>query len=149
VKVTPEGKVKVLDFGLAKALTGDASSPDQTRSPTLTAAATQAGVVIGTAAQVFATFQGGELSRSTGQLWYFTFSYAVAGWVEMDRKERSIRAPFEYSAFMFFIWPVLAPYYLFRSRRWRGFALGIGLIILASVPDLAAIAVYYLSGDEW
>ena len=32
VKVTPEGKVKVLDFGLAKALTGDASSPDADRT---------------------------------------------------------------------------------------------------------------------
>ena len=36
VKITPEGKVKVLDFGLAKALTGDRSSPDMTHSPTLT-----------------------------------------------------------------------------------------------------------------
>jgi serine/threonine protein kinase/Tol biopolymer transport system component len=50
VKLTPEGKVKVLDFGLAKALSGDASSPDVSASPTLTAQATQAGVVIGTAA---------------------------------------------------------------------------------------------------
>src|SRR5712691_9794810 len=50
VKLTPEGKVKVLDFGLAKALLGDASSPDVSASPTITAQATQAGVVIGTAA---------------------------------------------------------------------------------------------------
>jgi Tol biopolymer transport system component len=50
VKLTPDGKVKVLDFGLAKALAGDASSPDVSASPTLTAQATQAGVVIGTAA---------------------------------------------------------------------------------------------------
>ena len=50
VKITPEGKVKVLDFGLAKALTGDGSSPDVTSSPTLTARSTQAGVILGTAA---------------------------------------------------------------------------------------------------
>ena len=50
VKLTPDGKVKVLDFGLAKALAGDASSPDISTSPTLTAVATQAGVVVGTAA---------------------------------------------------------------------------------------------------
>jgi len=105
-------------------------------------------VVIGTAAQAFATVNGSDLSRSSGELWYFTFSYAVAWWVELDRRARSIPAPFEYSAFMLFIWPVLAPYYLFRSRRWPGFGLGLGLIALATVPDLAAIAVYYLWGDE-
>jgi serine/threonine-protein kinase len=44
--------VKILDFGLAKALQGDAaapSSPDPTRSPTLSVAATQAGMILGTA----------------------------------------------------------------------------------------------------
>src|SRR6202049_3768915 len=35
VKVTPEGKVKVLDFGLAKAFAGDGTSGDPTQSPTL------------------------------------------------------------------------------------------------------------------
>jgi serine/threonine protein kinase len=34
VKITPEGEVKVLDFGLAKAPTGDRPSPDVTHSPT-------------------------------------------------------------------------------------------------------------------
>src|SRR5450755_1041206 len=37
VKRTPNGQIKVLDFGLAKAVSGDGSSPDVTSSPTLTA----------------------------------------------------------------------------------------------------------------
>src|SRR6202140_1297668 len=50
VKVTPEGKVKVLDFGLAKAFSGDAANEDPSNSPTLSAAATMQGTILGTAA---------------------------------------------------------------------------------------------------
>ncbi len=71
VKVTPEGKVKVLDFGLAKALTGDRSSPDQTHSPTLTAAATQAGVVIGTAAYMSPEQARGKSVDKRADIWAF------------------------------------------------------------------------------
>jgi eukaryotic-like serine/threonine-protein kinase len=50
VKVTAEGKVKVLDFGLAKAFAGGESSSDLSNSPTLNAAGTMQGVILGTAA---------------------------------------------------------------------------------------------------
>src|ERR1039457_5420189 len=52
VKLTPEGKVKVLDFGLAKAFAGDTSTEDIGNSPTLSMAATMQGVILGTAAYV-------------------------------------------------------------------------------------------------
>jgi serine/threonine protein kinase len=50
VKLTPEGNIKVLDFGLAKAFAGDAASEDIGNSPTLSKAATMQGVILGTAA---------------------------------------------------------------------------------------------------
>ncbi len=50
VKVTPEGKVKVLDFGLAKAFCGEASGSDLSQSPTLSDIASRQGVILGTAA---------------------------------------------------------------------------------------------------
>jgi len=50
IKITPEGQVKILDFGLAKALEAEVPDSSLSQSPTLTAAATQAGVILGTAA---------------------------------------------------------------------------------------------------
>ncbi|MDA2938325.1 protein kinase, partial [Acidobacteria bacterium AH-259-A15] len=50
VKITPEGKVKILDFGLAKAFEGEAPLTDISQSPTLTEEMTRAGVILGTAA---------------------------------------------------------------------------------------------------
>ena len=50
VKVTPEGKVKILDFGLAKAFEAEPPVTDISQSPTLTEEMTRAGVILGTAA---------------------------------------------------------------------------------------------------
>ena len=50
VKVTSDDAVKVLDFGLAKAIEGDAASIDIATSPTMSRMATMAGVLLGTAA---------------------------------------------------------------------------------------------------
>jgi serine/threonine protein kinase/WD40 repeat protein len=50
IKITPEGKIKVLDFGLAKAFSEEPVTPDLSRSPTLTDQMTRPGVILGTAA---------------------------------------------------------------------------------------------------
>jgi eukaryotic-like serine/threonine-protein kinase len=50
IKVTTDGTVKLLDFGLAKALEGPIASSNILSSPTLSNLATQAGVILGTAA---------------------------------------------------------------------------------------------------
>ena len=52
VMLTPEGRARVVDFGLAKAWAGDteASASDLSRSPTLANSGTLAGVILGTAA---------------------------------------------------------------------------------------------------
>ena len=71
VKVTPEGKVKVLDFGLAKAFEGDATNEDMGNSPTLSRAATMQGVILGTAAYMSPEQARGKSVDKRTDIWAF------------------------------------------------------------------------------
>jgi serine/threonine protein kinase len=73
VKITPEGRIKVLDFGLAAVVQGpaSASAADATNSPTLTLRATQAGVVLGTAAYMAPEQARGRPVDKRADIWAF------------------------------------------------------------------------------
>jgi serine/threonine protein kinase/sugar lactone lactonase YvrE len=74
VIVSREGAVKVLDFGLAKAITGeggDSSSSDATHSPTLTSPATRAGIILGTAAYMAPEQARGKSVDRRADVWAF------------------------------------------------------------------------------
>ena len=71
VKVTDEGQVKVLDFGLAKALVPESKEADLSNSPTMTAAATQMGAIMGTAAYMSPEQARGKPVDKRTDIWAF------------------------------------------------------------------------------
>ncbi len=112
VKLTRDGDVKVLDFGLAKALdpaagaaSSPAASPALINSPTLTAAGTQLGVILGTAAYMAPEQARGGAVDKRADIWAFgvvlyemlSGQSLFAGPTISDTLAAVIRADIEYS----------------------------------------------------
>jgi eukaryotic-like serine/threonine-protein kinase len=71
VMITAGDRVKILDFGLAKALANETQSVDSSQSPTLTEAMTRPGVILGTAAYMSPEQAKGKSVDKRADIWAF------------------------------------------------------------------------------
>ena len=67
IMLTPDGKVKILDFGLAKAYSAETTDVDIAKSPTITGQMTEPGVILGTAAYMSPEQVQGTGRRQAGR----------------------------------------------------------------------------------
>ena len=71
IKITPDGAVKVLDFGLAKAAAGDGAAPDLSQLPTMTIDGTREGLIVGTPAYMSPEQARGQPVDKRTDIWAF------------------------------------------------------------------------------
>jgi serine/threonine-protein kinase len=71
IKITPDSKAKVLDFGLAKALTDKTTPQNVSESPTITRDATETGVLLGTAPYMSPEQARGKPVDKRTDIWAF------------------------------------------------------------------------------
>jgi hypothetical protein len=85
-------------------------------------------------------------SRESETRWTMLINSAWSWWVYVDRRRHRLGYPFEFDALVFFAWPLVAPYYLLRSRASRSRLATLLIWLLYALPFLVAGTCYVLAG---
>src|SRR5262245_19746814 len=95
--------------------------------------------LIFTTAHAVLALQHFNMPAESERLWSLFTQLFLACWVYLDRRDRRLNLPFDFDAFVFFAWPLVLPYYLYKSRgAWRGILLMAFIFALIFVPGLVA-----------
>lgn len=84
-----------------------------------------------------------EPTNALSFYWPFVFSILLALWIDQDSRGRTnVYRPFDFSFLIYFTSIFYAPYYLWRTRGARGAVAAIGLVALAFLGSLLAMAIH-------
>lgn len=92
--------------------------------------------------QVILNANNEVVSDVSDALWAFIFAILVAVWAVNEPKQRDFSAPFEFSAFLYFAWPIVLPYYLYKTRGYEGVILFLGFAAMYLTPFLSGLVAY-------
>jgi hypothetical protein len=87
---------------------------------------------------------------------FFTFAYGLAflwivgWWLRTDSRERGIGWVFDMGLFLYIAWPLVIPYYLFKSRGARGLLVILGFVGAYGGAGLAGMVLYlFFAPADW
>lgn len=83
-----------------------------------------------------------DVSTTTDFLWMFVFALLVAVWTTKEPRFKEFCPPFEFGAFMYFLWPIILPYYLYKTRGSEGLILFVGFAALYYIPFMSGLLAY-------
>lgn len=77
----------------------------------------------------------------SAELWTTIFRLVLAWWVLADRRLGAIHIPYDFESFVFFAWPIVLPWYLWKTRRGRGLLYTVAVYVLYVIPNVIAAVV--------
>ena len=89
------------------------------------------------------SYSGEWVSDETDLFYGFSTSFLIAWWVKDDMSRKRFYGPYEFPAFIFFGLPVVLPYYLIKTRGWKGILNTAGFFTLIMGPYVLAIIIYF------
>jgi hypothetical protein len=84
--------------------------------------------------------------ETSSELYLSFFGLFLTWWVMIDVRERRTEVPYDFGYFILCTWPISIPYYILRTRGWKGGLLVAGLVGLWVAPMIfaALAAALYL-----
>jgi hypothetical protein len=91
--------------------------------------------------------RGLEPSKPFASLWGFVFGALTSMWASADAHPNKPVAAFDSGLYFTFLWPVLLPYYLIKTRRWRSIPalLGFGLMCFGPYFAIGVVHILWVS----
>jgi len=102
-------------------------------------------VVISIAHYSIMGYLGYDPSPEYENLMAWSFALMVALWCLDDAKKYNFHRPYEFGAFIFFLWPIVLPAYLIQTRGWRGALVFLAFLFIALLPYISGWVFYYAS----
>ena len=87
--------------------------------------------------------RGVEPSHRFQLLSWFGTAFLIAHWVEADSRRLGVGGYLDQGLIMLGVWPIALPYYLFKTRQWRGFIALSGFAALFAITYAMALALFF------
>ena len=88
---------------------------------------------------------GLQPSEAFAWICYISVALLVAYWVQADSRRLGVPGSVDQGWFLFAIWPLALPYYLFRTRKWKGFITLAGFVALFAVTYAFGVLIVLVS----
>jgi hypothetical protein len=77
-------------------------------------------------------------------IFYFGTALLMACWILADCRRLGVKGYVDQGLVLFFGWPVVLPYHLFKTRRWKAFVALAGFLALFVVTSAISVALYHV-----
>jgi hypothetical protein len=90
-------------------------------------------------------FSGKETFGQIDLIWDLSAILLIGWWISADKKSNKHEYPYEFGPFIFVLWPITLPHYLYLTRGRKGIAMSFGFYFLLFFPSILDVMVRRIS----